>query len=134
MRYLLDTDICIHVARHRPRQVLERLRSLEYGEVNISVITEFELTYGALKSADPQGKLAQVELVTRLAPPLPLDSSAVAAAARIRLELERKGLRIGAYDTLIAAQALSLGLTLVTNNVREFGRVEGLRVENWLEP
>lgn len=134
MRYLLDTDICIHVARHRPRQVLERLRSLEYGEVNISVITEFELTYGALKSADPQGKLAQVELVTRLAPPLPLDSSAVAAAARIRLELERKGLRIGAYDTLIAAQALSLGLTLVTNNVREFGRVEELRVENWLEP
>ncbi|RIH87085.1 tRNA(fMet)-specific endonuclease VapC [Calidithermus terrae] len=134
MRYLLDTDICIHVARHRPRQVLERLRSLEYGEVNISVITEFELTYGALKSADPQGKLAQVELVTRFAPPLPLDSSAVAAAARIRLELERKGLRIGAYDTLIAAQALSSGLTLVTNNVREFGRVEGLRVENWLEP
>lgn len=131
MRYLLDTDTCIYIARQRPPQVHRRLQELTYGQVHISVITEFELTYGALKSARPQEKLAQVAQVARLAPPLVLDSASMALAAQIRLDLEQQGIRIGAYDILIAGQALNLGLVLVTHNLREFGRVQGLRLEDW---
>jgi len=134
MRYLLDTDTCVYISRQRPIGVLERLQTLEFGEVNISVITEFELTYGALKSANPERKLAQMATVTSFAPPLSLDSTVANAAAKIRLDLERKGLKIGPYDTLIAAHALSLSLVLVTNNVREFSRIPNLKIENWLEP
>ena len=131
MRYLLDTDTCSYIARQRPPQVRQRLQGLAYGQVHISVVTEFELTYGALKSARPQEKLAQVTQVTRLAPPLPLDSASMVLAAQIRLDLEQKGIKIGAYDTLIAGQALELGLVLVTHNLSEFGRVKGLKLEDW---
>ncbi|MER3556110.1 MAG: VapC toxin family PIN domain ribonuclease [Meiothermus sp.] len=134
MRYLLDTDICVYISRQRPREVLERLQTLSFGEVNVSAITESELIYGALKSANPAKKLEQMAAVTSFAPPLPLDSAVANTAAEIRLDLERRGLKIGPYNTLIAAHALSLGLTLVTNNVREFSRISGLQVENWLEP
>ncbi len=133
MRYLLDTNICIYIARRKPRQVLSRLQQLRPGDVGMSVITYLELVYGAWKSQQVQENLARVEQLQRLLPAQPLDLGVAGHYGRLRTELERRGSPIGAYDLLIAAHALSLRLTLVTNNVREFLRIEGLQVENWAE-
>jgi tRNA(fMet)-specific endonuclease VapC len=133
VRYLLDTNICIYIAKRRPTKVLSRLQQLRPGDVGMSVVTFLELTYGAWKSQHPEENLARLEQLERLIPAQPLDSWVARDYARVRAELERKGTPIGAYDLLIAAHALSLGLTLVTNNLREFRRVPGLKVENWID-
>jgi tRNA(fMet)-specific endonuclease VapC len=99
----------------------------------MSVVTYLELVYGALKSQHPRENLAQIEHLRGLIPVLPLETDAAIRYGRLRAELERKGTLIGALDMLIASHALALGLTLVTNNVREFGRVPRLTVENWTE-
>ena len=99
----------------------------------MSVITYLEMVYGAWKSQHVQENLAQVEQLQRLIPVQPLDVGVGGHYGRVRTELERTGLPVGAYDLLIAAQALSLGLTLVTHHVREFARIKGLKVENWAE-
>lgn len=97
----------------------------------MSVVSYLELIYGAEKSQRPKENLARVEQLEQLIPALPLDRTVGMHYGRVRADLERKGTSIGSYDLLIASHALALGLTLVTNNVREFGRVEGLRLENW---
>jgi tRNA(fMet)-specific endonuclease VapC len=132
MRYLLDTDICIYIARRKPAKVGARFDRLRPGELGMSVITFLELVYGACKSQHPAENLALIEQFERIVPAQPLEAAASQTYGKLRVELESKGSRIGAYDMLIAAHALSLGLTLVTNNVREFGRVEGLVLENWM--
>ena len=99
----------------------------------MSVVTYLELIYGAYKSRNLEENLARVEQLANLIPVLPLDSSVGRHYGDLRTRLERAGTRIGAHDLLIAAHALSLGLIVVTNNVREFGRVRGLRIENWTE-
>src|SRR6266704_2721359 len=101
-RFLLDTNICIYIRRKKPEEVLRRFRTLKHGEAVFSVITFGELIYGAEKSAQRTA------------------------------ELERKGKMIGNNDLWIAAHAKAAGLTLVTNNEREFRRVRGLKVENWV--
>ncbi|MBM3744485.1 MAG: type II toxin-antitoxin system VapC family toxin [Acidobacteria bacterium] len=131
MRYLLDTNICIYIARRRPPQVLSRMEQLRPGDVGMSVITYLELVYGATKSQQAEANLAKIEQLRELIPVQPLDSAAGRRYGLLRVELERKGSPIGSYDLLIAAHALSLGLTLVTNNVREFSRLPGLHLENW---
>jgi len=131
MRYLLDTNICIYIARRRPPQVLSRMEQLRPGDVGMSVITYLELVYGATKSQQAEANLAKIEQLRELIPVQPLDSAAGRHYGLLRVELERKGSPIGSYDLLIAAHALSLGLTLVTNNVREFSRLPGLHLENW---
>ncbi len=131
MRFLLDTDICIYIAKQRPASVQSRLRRLQPGDVGMSVITFLELVYGAWKSQQFESNLERIEQLRTVIPALPLDSEAASYYGRLRTDLERKGAAIGAYDLLIAAHALSEDLTLVTNNVREFSRVEGLRVKNW---
>jgi len=131
MRYLLDTNICICIAKQKPPGVLARLRRLRPGDVGMSVMTYLELVYGAWKSLRREENLARIQELERLIPALPLDSSTGRHYGEVRTELERKGAPIGAYDLLIAAHALSLGLTLVTNNVREFRRIASLSVENW---
>lgn len=131
MRYLLDTNICIFIANRRPAHVSARLERMRPGDLGMSVITYLELTFGAWKSADAQENLSKIERLRRLIPVAPLDVDTANEYGRLRTELDRKGATIGAYDLLIAAHALSLGLILVTNNVREFERVGGLRVENW---
>jgi tRNA(fMet)-specific endonuclease VapC len=131
MRYLLDTDICIYIAKGRPAAVLSRLARLKQGDAGISVVTYLELLYGAWKSSSFEENVARIETFERLIPAQPLDRSVARHYAKLRTDLERSGSPIGPYDMLIAAHALSLGLILVTNNVREFSRVHGLRVENW---
>lgn len=131
MQYLLDTNICIYIARRRPPQVLSRLQRLRPGDVAMSVITYLELAYGAAKSQHPEANLTRIDQLRLLIPVLPLEPSVGLHYGRLRAGLEKSGRPIGAYDLLIAAHALSLGLILVTNNVREFSRVPGLRIENW---
>ena len=132
MRYLLDTNICIYVAKRKPAAVLSRLGRLRPGDVGMSVVTYLELAYGAWKSRAVEANLATIEQLRSLVPVEPLGANAAVRYGRLRAALEKRGAPIGAYDLLIAAHALSLGLTLVTNNVREFSRVEGLRLENWV--
>ena len=130
MRFLLDTDTCINALRHN-EIVLRRMLAQRRADVMVSVITEAELRTGAAKSSAP-GKTAR--LVENFLKPLTVleyTSEDAAAYARIRAKLERAGKPIGPLDTLIAAQAVGRKLTLVSNNQREFGRVPGLRVENW---
>ncbi len=130
MRYLLDTNILIDIARHRSAAE-ERVAQLRPGDAGMSIVTYFELVYGAEKSPRPRENFARVEQLESLIPVLALDGSAAMHYGRLRSDLERRGSLIGALDMLIAAHALSLGLTLVTNNTREFARIEGLRIENW---
>ena len=133
MRYLLDTNICIYIAKRRPEAVLERLTRLRPGDVGMSVVTYLELVYGAWKSLHREANLAKIKQLRTLIPVQPLDDAVAAHYGRLRMNLEKRGSPIGAYDLLIAAHTLSLGLVLVTNNVREFRRVDGLRTENWAE-
>jgi len=131
MQYLLDTNICIYLIKKRPPQVIERMRRMSPSDIGISAITVSELQYGAAKSERPEknrealGKfLTAFELV-------PWGLGAALDYGEIRANLERDGKPIGAMDLLIAAHARSLGVVLVTNNVREFERVPGLCLENW---
>lgn len=130
-RYLLDTNICIYIRRKKPEEVLRRFRTLRPGEAALSVITFGELVYGAEKSAQ---RGAALEVLRELAQVLPVQSLPETAAesyGTIRAELERKGEMIGNNDLWIAAHARAAGLTLVTNNEREFRRVRGLKMQNW---
>jgi tRNA(fMet)-specific endonuclease VapC len=134
MRYLLDTDTCIYIMKHKPAGTLKRFEQTRAGDVGMSVITYLELVYGASKSRHVEANLARIEQLSGLIPVLPLDSRVATHYGNLRTQLERSGSRIiGAHDLLIAAHALGLGLIVVTNNVREFGRVRGLRIENWAE-
>lgn len=134
MQYLLDTNICIYIARRSPPEVLSRLERLKPGDVGMSIITYLELVCGACKSRRVQSNLEAIERLSGHVPVLPLDVPVARRYGQIRTELEKRGSPIGAYDLLIAAHALAGGLTLVTNNIREFRRVAGLRVENWALP
>ena len=131
MRYLLDTDICVYMARRKPVRLMARLDQVWPGELAMSIVTYLELVFGGMKSRQPEAALTRVEQIRDLVPLAPLTADVAREYGRIRIELEKKGLPIGPFDLLIAAHALSLGLTLVTANVREFARVPGLRVENW---
>ncbi|MBI4579103.1 MAG: type II toxin-antitoxin system VapC family toxin [Planctomycetes bacterium] len=131
MRYLLDTSICVDIIRRRAARAATRLRSHDPGEVGLSSITLAELEYGVARSSDPQrNRIALAKTILPLSV-LPFDHWASAAYGRIRADLERAGTPIGPLDTLIAAHARSLNVTLVTSNEREFRRVKGLRVQNW---
>jgi tRNA(fMet)-specific endonuclease VapC len=132
IRFLLDTNVCVELIRGRADHVFKRLRQHTLDEIGISSITLAELEYGVAKSARP-GRNAM--LLAKFCAPLailPWDNAAAEAYGGLRAELERQGKPIGPLDTLIAAHALSLGVTLITNNEREFRRVAGLRVANWL--
>jgi tRNA(fMet)-specific endonuclease VapC len=131
MTAILDTDICIYTIKQKPVGVLKRLEMCQPGTVVMSVITFAELTNGAKKSRYVKDNLDRLEALSELIEVLPFDKSAAMAYGDIRSDLERRGLIIGANDLLIAAHALSLNYTLVTNNQREFARVRGLKTENW---
>jgi tRNA(fMet)-specific endonuclease VapC len=107
---------------------MEKLRP---GDVGMSIVTCLELVHGAWKSSRKQENLAKVQELSQIIPVQPLDTAVADHYGRVRSELERKGSTIGAYGLLIAAHALALRLTLVTNNLRETARIPGLRVENW---
>ncbi|MBS0658037.1 MAG: PIN domain-containing protein [Verrucomicrobia bacterium] len=130
MTFLLDTNVCIAVLRGHPG-VQSRLRQKLPSACGISSITGFELLAGAERSRSPGDERQRVERFARPMATLAFDADAADCAARIRRALESRGEKIGPYDLLLAGHALSLGLTLVTSNVREFARVEGLAVEDW---
>jgi tRNA(fMet)-specific endonuclease VapC len=130
-RYMLDSDTCIYLRRKRPAEVVRRFATLEPGEAVISVIAYGELRYGAEKHGVRRSLETLNELVA-LVPVEPLPALAAAVYGEIRAVLERRGETIGNNDLWIAAHALVAGLTLVTNNEREFRRVPGLSVENWV--
>jgi tRNA(fMet)-specific endonuclease VapC len=129
---MLDTNICIYVIKQRPQSVLQRFNSFFVGEIGISTITLAELEYGASRSVQPEKNRRALEGFISPLEVAPFDRPATEAYGRIRATLEKKGRPIGAMDLLIAAHALSLGVGIVTNNEREFKRVPGLRVENWV--
>ncbi|MFI5011925.1 MAG: type II toxin-antitoxin system VapC family toxin [Hyphomicrobiales bacterium] len=131
-RYLLDTNICIHIRRHQPPEVLARFQRLKPGQAVLSVITYGELLYGAEKSRHRAQALRQLEELAALMPVMPLPQEAGHAYGAIRATLEAKGEIIGNNDLWIAAHAKSAGLIIVTNNEREFRRVAGLKVQNWV--
>jgi len=131
LRFLLDTNLCIRVLRDRPRQARERF-NLEADGLCISTIVLTELLHGAAKSARPEHNRNEVERFAARLEVLPFDDAAADHAADIRASLERQGFPIGGYDLLIAGHARSRGLTVITGNLTEFGRVDGLRCEDWL--
>ena len=133
IRYLLDTNICIYIIKRHPKQVIEHLRTLLVGDVAISAITLAELEYGAAKSSRPEQNREALIAFTAPLEVLPFDDNASLHYGEIRAELERSGMVIGAMDMLIAAHALSRSLKLVTNNSREFQRIHGLDIENWVK-
>jgi tRNA(fMet)-specific endonuclease VapC len=131
IRFLLDTDIFIFIRQRRPEEVSKRFGLLRPGEAAISVITYGELFYGATKSAQRSDAFARLSALTDLLPVLPLPKAASESYGELRAQLESKGELIGNNDLWIAAHALASGLTLVTNNEKEFRRVRGLKVQNW---
>jgi tRNA(fMet)-specific endonuclease VapC len=131
MKYILDTNICIYIIKKKPSQVFEKFKDLPLGSVGISSITLAELAYGVKKSV--QSEKNQIALNQFLVPLdiIEFDANAAIEYGIIRAELERAGTTIGPLDMLIASHAKSLDLTLVTNNEKEFKRVDGLAIENW---
>ncbi|MBI3930245.1 MAG: type II toxin-antitoxin system VapC family toxin [Armatimonadetes bacterium] len=132
MTHLLDSNICIYLVKRKPPELLERFRRLAPGDIGVSSITVAELQYGVHKSQHRernQRALEQFLLPLILAP---FDERASAVYGEVRATLERVGMPIGPLDTLIGAHALQLGVILVTNNPREFRRIPGLEVRNWV--
>ena len=130
-RYMLDTDTCSYIMKRSNERVLARLQALPVRDVCISVIVKAELLYGVEVSARRQQDEAALKAFLEYTETFPFPDEASPHYARIRGDLKRRGLMIGANDLLIAAHALGLGLPLVTNNEQEFKRVRGLMIENW---
>lgn len=131
MRFMLDTNVCVDLIRRRSRLLLQKLQEKAPADICVSVITLCELEYGVARSMAPQkNRLALAEFMTSITI-LSYNDSVAPVYGRIRGDLDSRGTPIGALDTLIAAHALALNLTLVTTNEREFRRVPGLHVENW---
>lgn len=131
MKYLLDTDICIALINDRPPGVIERFRRHEVGDIGVSSITVSELAFGVAKT----GSKRNVHTLEKFLLPLeimPFTAEAAFVAGTVRAVLEKRGKPIGPMDLLIASHAKALGVTVVTNNTREFGRVPGLKVQNWI--
>ena len=133
MRYLLDTNICIYVIKHKPEKVFQKLQTIHPEDVCISSVTYAELVHGVEKSiAVEKNRLALSMLLANMEI-LDFDVDAADCYGKIRAGLEKNGTPIGPLDMMIAGHAQSLGYTIVTNNVKEFSRVPALKIENWAE-
>jgi tRNA(fMet)-specific endonuclease VapC len=131
MRFLLDTNIVSDLMRHPHGKISDRISEVGEDDVCTSIVVAAELRYGATRKNSAR-LTSQLEAVLGALEVLPLEAPVDAVYGVIRADLERNGQPIGANDLLIAAHALALDLTLVTDNGREFSRIDGLRVENWL--
>jgi len=132
MKYLLDTNICIYIIKKKPEEVIKRFLKMKPDSIAISSITVSELYYGVAKSSKPNENTIALEQFILPLTVINYNKEDSIAYGKLRAKLEQKGKLIGAMDMLIAAQALSRDLILVTNNEREFKKVEGLSVENWV--
>ena len=131
MNYLLDTNICIYIINKKPAAVLKKVQSMQPGQIAISTITIAELEYGAARSRYPdRNRIALLEFLFPFTI-LDFDQKASMEYGRIRTLLESRGRPVGPMDLLLAAQAKAHNLILLTNNEKEFARVDGLRIENW---
>jgi len=130
MKYLLDTNICIYAIKRKPLSVVEKLSAWQ-GSVCISSVTLMELYFGVERSSNPARNRFEIEYFVANLAVLEYDAAAASHTAEIRAELTKRGTPIGSYDYMIAGHARSRGLICVTNNIREFSRVDGLRLENW---
>lgn len=131
MRYLLDTSVIIDLLKGEAPNLDQRVRACRVSDIGLSSVVAYELFYGAFKSKYREQNLQRVEQIAF--PLVPLDWEAAKAAGEIRAALSRDGQVIGPYDTLIAGQALSRNLVLITSNVREFSRVPELAVKDWTQ-
>ena len=127
---LLDTNICVYIINSRPPEVLNHFHRYRAGEIGLSSVVASELTYGVAKSGSARNRSA-LEMFLAPLQIMPFDEKCVWAYGELRCELERRGEPIGALDTMIAAHAIALDAVLVTNNLREFAKMAGLRLENW---
>ncbi len=133
MKYLLDTNICIYIIKKKPPEVIEKFNMNSFAEIGISSITVAELEYGVQKSKYYEQNRDALDQFLLPLIVVDFDFKAAFIYGEIRSELESQGIPMGPLDTLIAAHALSLGITLVTNNTKEFSRVKSLKVANWVE-
>jgi tRNA(fMet)-specific endonuclease VapC len=132
MKFLLDTNICIYLIKRKPLKVLQKFNAYQVGDIGVSSITVAELEFGIQKSQFPsknQTALTQFLLPLQIAD---FDHAAAVIYGNIRATLAKQGTPIGSLDTLIAAHALSLKVTLITNNLKEFSRVPNLKLDNWV--
>lgn len=133
MKYMLDTNICIYIIKQKPQAVIERFFQTEISQIGISSITLSELFFGVSKSSKPdQNKIALAQFIAPLEI-LPYDGQAAHYYGDLRSYLEKQGKPIGSLNMLIAAHALSIAATLVTNNEKEFIRIPNLNIDNWVK-
>jgi len=130
-KYMLDTDICIYIAKNRPPQVRTRFEQMKPGQIVMSPITLGELQFGASKSNQQARALSEIEKLLQDVPVEDLGMDAAEVYGEIRAALQKQGILISNNDLWIASHAVALGVTLATKNEREFRRVPGLTVENW---
>jgi tRNA(fMet)-specific endonuclease VapC len=131
LKYMLDTNIVIYTIKNRPEVVRSRFKQ-HYGQMCISSVSYMELIFGAERSGNPEKNLRVLEGFVARMDVIPFENEAAVHSGQLRAELANKGTPIGPYDVMIAGHARSEGFILVTNNEKEFARVPGLRVENWL--
>jgi tRNA(fMet)-specific endonuclease VapC len=130
--YMLDTNICIYIIKKQPVSVFQRFQALPVGSVSMSLVSYGELEFGALRSNNSKKALDILDELAAYIPVLSMPMEVAKEYADIRADLAAKGMLIGNNDLWISAHARALGHTLVTNNVKEFERVEGLKLENWI--
>ncbi len=131
MRYMLDTNICIYLIKQKPEKVLRHFKAHSVGEIGISSITLAELRYGVERSQQVQKNRQALEEFTLPLEIAAFDEAAAEVYGSVRAGLEQAGTPVGSMDMLIGAHALSLGVTLVTNNLREFQKIKNLKVVDW---
>jgi len=131
LRFLLDTNICIYIRQKKSPEVLARFDEVQAGEAAMSTITHGELLYGAERSQNRESARRVLSELVSWIPVLSLPDEAADEYAKVRANLEARGIMIGTNDLWIAAHAKAAGLTLVTNNEKEFRRISGLKLENW---
>ena len=133
MRYMLDTNICIYAIKHKPEKVFQKLQTVDPQDVCVSSVTYAELVHGVEKSAAVEKNRLALSMLLANIEILDFDVDAADCYGKIRANLEKKGTPIEPLDMMIAGHAMSMGYTVVTNNVKEFSRVPDLKIENWAE-
>jgi tRNA(fMet)-specific endonuclease VapC len=132
IKLLLDTNICIYIIKKKPPQVLKKFKTFKINDLGMSSITLAELEFGVHLSTYPEKNQEALNEFLSPLEILPFDDRAAISYGNIRAYLQQRGMKIGAMDMLIAAQAKSLSIPLVTNNLKEFKRIPGLLLENWV--
>lgn len=133
MRYMLDTNICIYTIKHKPEKVFQRLQEIDPEDICVSSVTYAELVHDVEKSAAVEKNRVALLMLLANIEILNFDVDAADCYGKIKADLDKKGTPIDSLDMMIAGHAMSMGYAVVTNNVKEFSRVQGLILENWTE-